>query len=68
MVSKGLEKFTIKAGIMAIIGIINAAMYMLLKHRNPSARLEKSSGLRSLQNFLDTTFNPDIQMELLNLK
>ncbi len=68
MISKGLEKSTIKAGIMAIIGIINAAMYMLLKHRSPSARLLKSSGLRSLQNLLDITFNPDIQMEPLNLK
>jgi len=42
MISSKTEKFTAKAGIMAIIGITKAAMYILLKQKGPSARLAKS--------------------------
>jgi hypothetical protein len=63
MTSKGIEKFTINAGTAAIIGIINAAIYILLKHNNPSARLAKFSGFPSFAIFFETTLRPDTQRE-----
>jgi len=63
MTSKRMEKFIINAGIMAIIGIISAAIYILLKHNNPSARSVKFSGFPSFANFFDTTLRPEMQIE-----
>jgi len=43
IISKGIERFTNNAGMVAIMGIISAAIYILLKQNNPSARFEKFS-------------------------
>jgi len=42
IINNRIEKFTIKAGIIAIIGINKETIYILLKQKGPSARLTKS--------------------------
>jgi hypothetical protein len=67
MTSKRIEKFITNAGMMAIIGIINVAIYILLKHNNPSARFTKLLGFPSFAIFFETTLRPDMQRELSSL-
>jgi hypothetical protein len=66
-ISKAIEKFTIIAGMMPIIGIINAAIYILLKQNNPSARFEKLFKLPSLAILCEIKFRSDMQREFLIL-
>lgn len=63
IINKGIEKFTINAGMMAIIGKINARIYILLKHNRPSARWAKFSDLPSFVIRFETALRPDMQRE-----
>jgi hypothetical protein len=67
MVNTNKEKFRISAGIIAMMGMIKLAMYRLLEQKRPLARLGKSFTFPSFAIFLDTTFNPDMHMELSSL-
>jgi len=61
------EKLRINAGIIAMIGITKAAMYRLLEQNRPLARFGKSFVFPSFAIFLETTFKPEIQIELSSL-
>ncbi len=61
MISRGTKQFIPNAGMAAIMGIINVAIYILLKQNNPSARLAKSSGFPSFAILFETTLRPDMQ-------
>lgn len=57
------EKFRIKAGIMATMGRILAAMYRLLWQNRPSPRSAKSLMSPCGAIFLESRFKPEMQSE-----
>jgi hypothetical protein len=65
--SKSHEKFRIRAGIIAMMGITRLAMYKLLGQSRPLARFENALTFPSRVIFLDNKFKPEMQSELLNL-
>jgi len=60
IISRDIEWFTDNAGMMAIKGIINVAIYILLKQNNPSPRFAKFSRFPSFAILFETTLRPDI--------
>ncbi|MFC1910687.1 hypothetical protein ACFLXC_05330 [Chloroflexota bacterium] len=61
------EKLRISAGIIAMMGMTKLAMYRLLGQNTPFARFGKFFTSPPFAIFLDTTFIPDMHMELSSL-